>query len=451
MTSVRSMSLPVIGAALLMLAAGGRFLAQPGVPDLWDWRMPAYVTLAVASSGLWLLACSAVLCGARPSVALVLGVAAALRLIVLTGPVMLSSDIYRYVWDGRVQAAGINPYRYRPADAPLAGLRDEAIFPRINRAVEAPTIYPPAAQVLFAAAYRVVPGVLGMRVLMVGLEVAAIAALWRLLRAAGLPEARLVLYAWAPLPLWEFAGSGHIDAAALSFTALAVLAATWRHRALSGLLLALGVLCKFLPLIVAPALWRRWDLRLPLVLLATSTLLYAPYAWGVGWGVLGFLRGYGAEEGLGNGGGIFWLRAAGLLGALPPWAGAAWIGFAALLLAALALRIAWHPLPDAPGRRGEAIAGGGLVLVMAATLLITPHYPWYFAWIGWFAALRPAGSALLLSALAPLLYLDGAHDRPLWPALVFVPTLLLAVRDIGQALSRPRPRPAPMAAPEGTL
>ena len=63
---------------------------------------------------------------------------------VLFPPPFLSSDMYRYVWDGRVQVAGINPYRYVPADPALQSLRDDAIYPHINRADIARTIYPPS-------------------------------------------------------------------------------------------------------------------------------------------------------------------------------------------------------------------------------------------------------------------------------------------------------------------
>ena len=69
-------------------------------------------------------------------------------------PPFLSTDIFRYVWDGQVQAAGINPYRYVPAAPELAPLRDAMVYPNINRADYAPTIYPPAAQMFFLAVTR---------------------------------------------------------------------------------------------------------------------------------------------------------------------------------------------------------------------------------------------------------------------------------------------------------
>ena len=65
------------------------------------------------------------------------------------GEPMLSDDVYRYVWDGRVQLEGVHPYRYAPVDPALGTLRDAHVFPRINHP-EVPTIYPPLAQSLFA-------------------------------------------------------------------------------------------------------------------------------------------------------------------------------------------------------------------------------------------------------------------------------------------------------------
>ena len=56
---------------------------------------------------------------ARSTLLIVIVFSGLFRLSLLFFPPYLSDDIYRYVWDGRVQAAGINPYRYIPADAAL--------------------------------------------------------------------------------------------------------------------------------------------------------------------------------------------------------------------------------------------------------------------------------------------------------------------------------------------
>jgi hypothetical protein len=89
--------------------------------------------------------------------AAILGFAFLFRSLMLTTPVYLSSDLYRYLWDGRVQWAGHNPYRYPPDAVELKALRDPAFHPQINRPASV-TAYPPGAQWLFALAARVAPG-----------------------------------------------------------------------------------------------------------------------------------------------------------------------------------------------------------------------------------------------------------------------------------------------------
>src|SRR5262249_16471083 len=103
----------------------------------------AFIALTI-TAGLLTIAATGLAERSAPDRALwlILGLAIVLRAYVLLFDPLLSSDIYRYVWDGRVQAAGINPYRYVPADQALAFLRDGAIFPHINRADTAVTIYP---------------------------------------------------------------------------------------------------------------------------------------------------------------------------------------------------------------------------------------------------------------------------------------------------------------------
>ena len=121
-----------------------------------------------------------------------------------------------------------------------------------------------------------------------------------MLRAAGAPRERILLYAWHPLPVWEIAGSGHVDAAVVAFVALALAAALTGRRAWSGAALAAGTLVKFLPLVLVPALWRParsalGDWRWPAAFVTLIIAAYLPYL-GVGSSVLGFLPGYVAEE-----------------------------------------------------------------------------------------------------------------------------------------------------------
>jgi alpha-1,6-mannosyltransferase len=297
------------------------------------------------------------------------------RLFMLPTDLVLSTDPYRYLWDGRVQLAGINPYRFSPDAPELAGLRDPRIHPRINRPW-APTIYPPGAEAVFAALGLIAPDRMwALRVLLIACEVATLLALLTLQRRLGLPEGRIVVYAWAPLAIFEFAQAGHLDAAMIPLVLGALLAAGSGRPSVAGGLLGAATLIKLYPAILLPVLRRRGDWRLPLTFLATVTFGYLPYAWGVGEKVLGFLPAYFARseefniglrslltDGIGLRGTPARLVVSGLL---------------AILLAGVLVAI---------GRwRGETLrhltAACGMAI--GAYLLLVPStiHPWYVVWL----------------------------------------------------------------------
>src|ERR1700757_4180115 len=237
---------------------------------------------------------------------LIIGVGIVLRAYVLLFDPLLSSDIYRYVWDGRVQAAGINPYRYVPADEALAFLRDGAIFPHINRAATAVTIYPPVAQFFFFIVTRIGESVTVIRLALLGCEAVTVTLIVLLLRWMNRPVSRVVAYLWHPLPLWEIANSGHVDALMVALMLLGLWIALTGHALRGAVLITFAALVKPIAAPVLAAIWRPWDLKMPLLVIAAVALCYLPYL-SVGWGVLGFLtKGYLTEEGI-SAGNDLWL------------------------------------------------------------------------------------------------------------------------------------------------
>src|SRR5438132_1717203 len=214
---------------------------------------------------------------ARSTLIIVIVLAVLFRLSLLFFPPYLSDDIYRYVWDGRVQAAGINPYRYIPADAALEQLRDHEIYPRINRRDYARTIYPPMSEAVFFLTTRISETVTWMKATMVLFEALAVWALAVLLASLGLPRQRILLYAWHPLVVWEFAGSGHADSIAIAFIALALLARRRESEIGTGFTLAGATLGKAFPFVLFPAFYKRWSWKVPPVFLTTSVVGYLPY------------------------------------------------------------------------------------------------------------------------------------------------------------------------------
>ncbi len=421
--------LTVLGAVLVALVVAGAALHEPGQLGIGsDGRRVAFVAICLAAGVVYLLAVRLVLRrGSGPrTLWLVLGVALLLRAIVLPGPAFLSNDINRYVWDGRVQVAGVNPYRYLPADPALASLRDATVFPFINRADTARTIYPPAAQALFFAVQRLSPGVPGVKVAMVGCELVAIGALLTLLGFAGLPRTQVLIYAWHPLPVWEFAGNGHVDALAIAGTALALLAAATDRRARAGAALALAALAKILPAVLVPALWRGRGWHLPAAFATTILLAYLPYL-DVGPHVLGYLPGYAGEEGIASGHGIYFINLLSTLVPLPRWIGLAYIVALLVLLALLGGRM----LGQRAGPQG--LARDALLLGGTLTVALTPHYAWYFAWLLVPACVAPCWPVLLLTVLSVTLYQDPFGAPMLWSGVLYGPPLALLLLTLGRS------------------
>jgi hypothetical protein len=330
----------------------------------------------------------------RATLAIVFVVAVACRMPALFGPPHLSSDIYRYVWDGIVQHAHISPYRYVPGDPELAFLRapHQEIFDHINRRDYAHTIYPPVAQMLFYFITAISPTVTCMKIAMVLFEGVTVAALMALLKELGRAREQVLLYAWCPLLVWEVAGGGHLDSAGMAFISLALLARMRRKPVAAGMLLGIAVMIKFYPLVLLPALWWRDDRsrgvawKMPATAAGVIALGYACYA-GVGIRVFGFLGGYAQEEGLETGTRYFLLDLARRLPGLHDLPTAAFYVFCGAVFVGLMVW-AWRTACQ-PGSARDAFLGPAFAMAAALMLLFSPHYAWYILWLVPFFALMP--------------------------------------------------------------
>jgi alpha-1,6-mannosyltransferase len=313
---------------------------------------------------------------------LILGLAIVLRAYALLFDPLLSSDIYRYVWDGGVQAAGINPYRYVPADAALAFLRDGKIFPHINRAATAVTIYPPVAQFFFLIVTRIGENVTVMRVALLGCEAVTVTIIMLLLRRLNRPVTRVIAYLWHPLPVWEIANSGHVDALMVALMLLGLWIALTGRALRGAVVIAFSILVKPYVVPVLAGIWRPWDLKMPLVVIAAVVLCYVPYL-SVGWGVLGFLtQGYLTEEGIKAGNDLWLLSLWRLVFGEHQGDVVAYVVLAALVLLLKAFFVARRSY----GSMETTLADINMLLLLTL-LLLSPNYPWYFLIITPFVAL----------------------------------------------------------------
>lgn len=339
----------------------------------------------------------------RWALIVIFALALVMRYVALLDDPVLSTDLYRYIWDGRVQGADINPYRYIPADPALADLHDVWIYPEINRADYAKTIYPPVAQFFFFLVTRFNESTDFMREVLIACEAITIAVILDLLRRLGRSPVWVVAYAWHPMAIWEIGNNGHIDGLMVPLLMTAVWLLVSARRVLSGIVLALAVVVKPYVIVVSPAFWRRWDWRVPLVAVATVIACYLPYL-GVGWGVFGFLGGYATEEGL-TAGNAFWLvDVAHHLVATQLWL---W-----LYLAAAAVTLGWRAFHAAfnSERSPAAIIDDIAVLLLTGIFFLSPNYPWYVLVLVPFLCLRTSPGTWTLTIGAFVLYLNWPGD-----------------------------------------
>jgi hypothetical protein len=402
----------------ILMEAGFVFMALPGL------TIPARVALQLALFAVFLVALAGQ--ARKPLDAGQLRVALALavlfRLTLFLAAPFYSDDLYRYIWDGRVQVTGhLNPYLHPPNSEALSPLRND-LFSRINHP-DIPTLYPPVSELLFALVARVSQTVFAIKGAMLICDLLLMAFLLRVLGRVGVPAGQILIYAWNPLVVAEVAGNGHLDVLAVLFLIAGIHLIIVERSTLSTLALGLSAGAKLLPLLIFPVLARRVRARfwpLPFFILAG---VYLPYA-SAGAALFRGLKEYaerwqhndsvfslllGAMEFLDPTPvlkqGIAWLH--GALG-YPAWVVALYTYaypvylariLAFFLVAGLAGVLAW--------KRADPIRGSFMLL--AGVLLLSPTvHPWYLLWIAPFLALRPSRAWILLTGLVPLSYLDAS-------------------------------------------
>jgi alpha-1,6-mannosyltransferase len=363
----------------------------------------------------------------RRDVVIVLAVALACRLLVVADMPTLSDDAYRFVWDGRVQAAGINPYAHAPASPGLFELRDYRIFTEVNRP-HTRTGYPPTNEVALYAVNRVAgEGTTQVKLAFVAVEAAAVALLLLLLARAGMSPGRIALYVWHPLAIFEIAGTGHPEPLLMALTLTALLAWDRRAGVTAGAALGAAILTKFAPVLLAPFMLRRLGARFVAAGAVAAGLLLAPYL-GAGTAALGSLGAFQHERF--GAGPHRWLVGAGLADRPAR----------ALLLAALALGVAYSAAR--PPRDLVAGCRYAALLLAGALLASFSVQPWYLLWILPLMCVAPVGGLLWAAGTVSAYYLaiePYQHlDQDLISVIVWAPTLALLAADGLRAWTRQR-------------
>jgi hypothetical protein len=459
------------GVVLSVTVASGRPILAARWSLLWQlggWAL-AWVVAVVAALRL----------PRRVAVVAIVAAGVALRIAALAGPPTTSDDLYRYSWDGRVQAAGIDPYANAPSSPALVGLRDAWLWPdaagcaalhrpvgctRINRPDQR-TIYPPVAEAWFAGVFRIAGvGARHKAWQVAGLftELGVLALLPVTLRRWGRDPRWTALYALSPAPVLEVVNNGHVDGLAVLciVAALAVAGGSmsrWRDVAV-GALIGAAAMVKLYPAVLVIAFGaaggafgvasdrargvRRFGsvVRVAGTAAAFSALAYVPHVVRVGSRVLGYLPGYLREEHYRTGGRFL---LAGLLHLPHSVAGPA---SAIAVAAAMVWVVLERPSPPV----------GACVVIGAVLLAASPIQPWYavmllalatVAAMPWWAAVVAAGYPYFFAVILDDRHATG-HGQAAY-AVAFSVVVVGALMTSHLAGRRARP-PAVSAAPPPT-
>jgi Glycosyltransferase family 87 len=184
-------------------------------------------------------------------------------------------DIHRYVWDGRVQRLGYNPYIVVPSDPALSALHTPETRTLNNPDVPSP--YPAGAQLFFRAVTTIHESIFALKVAFTICDLAIVLVLLDLLHRSRQGAHWVLAYAWNPLLAAEVAGSGHIDIVGALLLLVSVAALGRRWRAVAAVAFGLAVAVKFLPIVLLPLYWRRVRIRDVALAAVVVGLLYVPF------------------------------------------------------------------------------------------------------------------------------------------------------------------------------
>ena len=362
-------------AAGWVLGCGGVLMASLLAAARIDARGESAVFIALMALGSLAYVCALIGVSrgieSRPLLLVCLFLAVVWRVAIVPATPLLSDDVYRYLWDGRVQRFGYDPYRSAPDDPALDHLHIEATRRIDPTSAALPTIYPPAAELFFRGVTAVHESTTAIVIAVVAFDLLTMLILWRWLATTGRSPWWVLAYAWHPLVAIEGAGGGHIDVVGTCLVVVTGFALSRRRGLLATSALAAAFAIKFLPVVLAPLLWRRVSLRDALGGVGLVGVAYLPFLDASLTLPVGSLGAY--TESWRFNGPIFALLEP-RLGVVPVLALATGAGFAVASIARRTMSV------DNPA---------AWAWPLAASLLVMPAvYPWYLLWLTPFLTTR---------------------------------------------------------------
>jgi alpha-1,6-mannosyltransferase len=256
-TGAPSFLVPLAVASIAYLLAIREFFSTPRLP-------PQVIVFGLILSALWHLQ----FLGMPP------------------GP---DDDIHRYVWDGRLQRLGYDPYLIVPSDPAFSNLHTSET--RTLNHPDVPSPYPAGAELFFRAVTAINESTFALKVAFVFCDFAIVLVLLDILRRSREGMHWVLAYAWHPLLATDVAGSGHIDIVGVMFLLLSFAALGRRWRAVAAVTFGLAVAVKLLPIVLLPLYWKRVRIVDGILAIIVVGLLYLPFLRS-GWIPIGSLGTY---------------------------------------------------------------------------------------------------------------------------------------------------------------
>jgi alpha-1,6-mannosyltransferase len=344
--------------------------------------------------------------------------AAACRVVLIPAEPAMSTDVYRYLWEGRMIAHGMNPFAHSPDAAELEFLRDDH-YESINHK-HLVTIYPPASQGVFALAALVRPDPQTLKLFFVMFDLGTILLLGAVLRQRSLNPAAAAVYAWNPLVIFETGHSGHVEPVGIFFLVLGLWLIARRREAWGFAAMGASFLAKYLSAIFVPYFLARKTYAAWIGVMAAVVVAgYLPFA-SAGDGLLSSLKAYSSDWSFN---GVIHKLLYWVLGD-PRWT-------RRLLALALGVIVLYQALKQ------KDVVRFGFVVVATGLLLAPTLYPWYVAWIVPFLCFYRNRAWLLFTCLVMASYwvweiyaAEGKWELP-WRlyALEYAPFYALLIFD----------------------
>ncbi|HET6266646.1 MAG TPA: hypothetical protein VFG11_02940 [Acidobacteriota bacterium] len=389
--------LAALGMSVLMLALGR-------IGD-WNSHIPLFLVLYFCAFAAYGIAARLTLKNAFDSVprisAWIFAIAVVIRLAVFFQEPSISEDFYRYVWDGRVQIAGFGPYDHAPQEPEVQSLRDGNYERMHQKEYKSP--YPAAAELLYRLLAYTYPNLLLYKFGILAFDLLLIEVLRRLLAKASLHPANLLLYAWHPLPVIEFAGSAHMDIMGIALLAVSILMLESSHKALSGAFFSAAILTKLLPIFAFPWLVRKGGWKFVVAAAVVGIALLSIY--------------YTPDLRMKNGLMVYyriWRYNDSLFGVMYKWFGGAeparnWGLFFVILITAFCYA-ASYPIYRS------------IWIIFAAFILFSPVvHPWYVCWVIPFLAFYPNKTWIFFTGWVAIAYLIRyLYPGGNWPDLLWL-------------------------------